>query len=150
MSQLLDASARGVYAISATPFTDAGDIDWPSVDSLVEFYLQCGVLGLTVLGMMGEAQKLGDQEAAELTRAEQGWSGRGPTVVVTDLGVYHFDDEGKMRLDSLHPGVELARVQEATGWQLRFSDPLPETPAPSAHELHLMREVLDPAGHYRS
>ena len=40
MSQLLDASAKGVYTISATPFTDAGDIDWPSVDSLVEFYLQ--------------------------------------------------------------------------------------------------------------
>src|SRR5262245_62279783 len=68
MSQLLDASAKGVYTISATPFTDAGDIDWPSVDSLVEFYLQCGVQGLTVLGMMGEAQKLSDEESAELTR----------------------------------------------------------------------------------
>ena len=61
MSHLLDASAKGVYAISATPFTDAGDIDWPSVDSLVEFYLQCGVQGLTILGMMGEAQKLSDR-----------------------------------------------------------------------------------------
>src|SRR3989442_1016122 len=68
MSQLLDTSAKGVYTISATPFTDAGDIDWPSVDSLVEFYLQCGVQGLTVLGMMGEAQKLSDQESAEFTR----------------------------------------------------------------------------------
>src|SRR5499433_1844522 len=62
MSELLDASAKGVYTISSTPFTDAGDIDWPSVDSLVEFYLQCGVQGLTVLGMMGEAQKLSDKE----------------------------------------------------------------------------------------
>ena len=40
MSHLLDSSAKGVYTISATPFTDSGDIDWPSVDSLVEFYLQ--------------------------------------------------------------------------------------------------------------
>src|SRR5262249_15938539 len=66
MNQLLDASAKGVYTIAATPFTDRGDIDWPSVDSLVEFYLQCGVHGLTILGMMGEAQKLSDQESAEL------------------------------------------------------------------------------------
>ena len=43
MNVPLDASAKGVFAISATPFADAGDIDWPSVDSLVEFYLQCGV-----------------------------------------------------------------------------------------------------------
>src|SRR5437016_161224 len=68
MSHLLDASAKGVYTIAATPFADSGAIDWPSVDSLVEFYLQCGVQGLTLLGMMGEAQKLGDEESAELTR----------------------------------------------------------------------------------
>src|SRR5262245_7941195 len=71
MSPLLDASAKGVYTISATPFTDAGDIDWPSVDTLVEFYLQCGVQGLTVLGMMGEAQKLSDEESAEFTRQDR-------------------------------------------------------------------------------
>ena len=58
MSQLLDASAKGMYVISATPFTDAGEIDWPSVDRLVEFYVGCGVSGVTMLGMMGEAQKL--------------------------------------------------------------------------------------------
>ncbi len=68
MCQLLDTSAKGVYTISATPFTDAGDIDWPSADSLVEFYLQCGVQGLTILGMMGEAQKLSDEESTEFTR----------------------------------------------------------------------------------
>jgi len=68
MRQLLDASAKGVYTISATPFTELGDIDWASVDSLVEFYLQCGVQGLTILGMMGEAQKLSDEESAEFTR----------------------------------------------------------------------------------
>ena len=67
MSQLLDTSAKGVYAISATPFTDAGDIDWTSVDSLIEFYMQCGVQGLTMLGMMGEAQKLSGDESAEFT-----------------------------------------------------------------------------------
>jgi 4-hydroxy-tetrahydrodipicolinate synthase len=68
MSHLLDATAKGVYAISATPFTNAGQIDWASVDSLIEFYLQCGVSGLTILGMMGEAQKLNEEESVEFTR----------------------------------------------------------------------------------
>ena len=36
---------------------------------------------------------LGGAEHAERIRREQGWMGRGPTVVVTDLGIYHFDDE---------------------------------------------------------
>ena len=49
---------RGVYIISVTPFTDAGEIDWGSVDTLVEFYLGKGVSGVTILGMMGEAHKL--------------------------------------------------------------------------------------------
>jgi 4-hydroxy-tetrahydrodipicolinate synthase len=68
MRQLLDASAKGMYAIAATPFTETGDIDWASIDSLVEFYLQCRIDGLTVLGVMGEAQKLSETESAEVTR----------------------------------------------------------------------------------
>jgi len=92
---------------------------------------------------------LGGSEAAQRIRIEQGWLGRGPSVVVTDLGVYHFDEEGQMRLDSLHPGIELAHVREATGWDLRIADPLVGTSAPSLDELRSMREVLDPEGHYR-
>jgi len=67
MSQRLTGDARGVSIISATPFTDSGDIDWPSVDSLIEFYLERGVHGITILGMMGEAQKLSDAEAEAFT-----------------------------------------------------------------------------------
>ena len=48
---------------------------------------------------------LGGAEQAERIRREGGWLGRGPTVVVTDLGIYHFDETGEMRLDSLHPGA---------------------------------------------
>jgi len=42
-SRLLDETAKGVYIISATPFTDTGDIDFDSTDSLVDFYLESGV-----------------------------------------------------------------------------------------------------------
>jgi 4-hydroxy-tetrahydrodipicolinate synthase len=101
MTQLLDASAKGVYTISATPFTDAGDIDWPSVDSLIEFYLQCGVHGLTVLGMMGEAQKLSDQEAAEFTRHFlRRVNCRVPVIVgVSNPGTSNLVKLGKIAMD---------------------------------------------------
>ncbi len=54
--------------ISATPFTDSGEIDYGSVDSLIDFYLGNGVHGITILGMMGEAQKLSFEETGKFTR----------------------------------------------------------------------------------
>lgn len=82
MAGLLDASAKGVYPIAPTPFTDRGDIDWPSVDQMIEFYLRAKVQGLTILGLMGEAQKLSDSESAELVRyALRAVAGRLPVVV---------------------------------------------------------------------
>ena len=82
-------------------------------------------------------------------RAAQGWQGRGPSVVVTDLGSYDFDPEtGEMRLVAVHPGVSLDDVRAATGWDLRIADDLQTTPAPSDEELRLIREELDPQGAY--
>ena len=91
---------------------------------------------------------LGGSAGAAAVRDEQGWSGRGPSVVVTDLAVYHFDEDGQMRLDTLHPGATLDDVRAAMGWKVRVSPELAETPPPSDRELRLIREVLDPAGNY--
>jgi glutaconate CoA-transferase, subunit B len=78
-----------------------------------------------------------------------GWLGVGPTVVVTDLGVYRFDDDtGEMFLASLHPEVELEDVRAASGWEVRVPDDAPLTEPPSAEELRLIREDLDPEGVY--
>ena len=85
---------------------------------------------------------------AERTRREQGWLGRGPSVVVTDLGIYHFDESGEMRLDSLHPGVTLEKVRAAMGWEPRMATDLATTPAPTEEELRLIRVELDPEGAY--
>ena len=74
------------------------------------------------------------------------WAGGGPAVVVTGLGVYHFDDGGEMYLSSLHPGVDLDEASASTGWDLKVSDELGVTPAPTEHELRVMREQLDPEG----
>ncbi len=63
MTERLNESATGVYIISAPPFIDDGSIDFDSADSLVEFYIEKGVSGMTILGMMGEANKMSGDEA---------------------------------------------------------------------------------------
>jgi 4-hydroxy-tetrahydrodipicolinate synthase len=77
----LDATARGVYAIAVTPFDREGDIDRPSVDRMMDFYIGCGVTGLTILGVMGEAPKLEGQEALALTRQVVARAGALPIIV---------------------------------------------------------------------
>lgn len=59
----LDTSAKGVYLITVTPFTDSGALDLASTDRMVDFCLEKGVTGLTVLGIMGEAPKLTMEES---------------------------------------------------------------------------------------
>jgi len=66
--QKLDESARDVFIIAVTPFTDNGEIDYASVDRMVEFYLERGVVGMTILGMMGEAPKLTAGESVAVAR----------------------------------------------------------------------------------
>ncbi len=93
---------------------------------------------------------LGGAETAARIRREQGWMGSGPSVVVSDLGIYHFDGEGQMRLDSLHPGATLEQVRDSMGWEVRVATDLAATPAPTTEELRLIREELDPAGDHRA
>ncbi|HLX34809.1 MAG TPA: CoA-transferase [Candidatus Limnocylindrales bacterium] len=93
---------------------------------------------------------LGGAEQSERIRREQGWLGRGPSVVVTDLALWRFDDTGEMRVESLHPGVTLDQVRETVGWEPKDAPPLSTTPPPTAEELRLIREELDPGGAYTS
>jgi 4-hydroxy-tetrahydrodipicolinate synthase len=55
--------SKGVYVIAVTPFKDNGDLDLASTDKMVDFYLECGATGLTILGIMGEATKLTAEES---------------------------------------------------------------------------------------
>ncbi|MEU0218733.1 CoA-transferase [Streptomyces sp. NPDC006265] len=67
--------------------------------------------------------------------------------VVSDLGVFDFaTPDHSMRLASLHPGVTVDQVKEATGFELTVPDEVPATREPSDEELRLIREVVDPAG----
>lgn len=66
--------------------------------------------------------------------------------VVSDLGVFDFaTPDHAMRLASLHPGVSLEQVREATAFDLVVPDDVPPTRDPTAAELRLIREVIDPA-----
>ena len=79
---LLDEKASGVFVIAATPFGEDGALDLASTDRMVDFYLERGATGLTLLGVMGEAPKLAAEEArAFLRRALARVAGRVPIIV---------------------------------------------------------------------
>jgi 4-hydroxy-tetrahydrodipicolinate synthase len=69
----------GVHTIMPTPFTDAGALDLKSLERLTEFLIGRGVDGLVVLGVMGEAPKLTQEERDEvLATTVSAASGRVP------------------------------------------------------------------------
>lgn len=60
---LLTSAASGVFPIAPTPFAEDGTLDWMSTDRLIDHYGSCGATGVTILGIMGEAPKLEQEEA---------------------------------------------------------------------------------------
>ena len=81
-TQRFDEQAKGVYLITVTPFHPDGSLDLESVDRMTDFYLESGVNGLTVLGIMGEAPKLtADESAQYVKRVLARVQGRVPVVV---------------------------------------------------------------------
>ncbi|WP_299655293.1 hypothetical protein [uncultured Jannaschia sp.] len=69
----------------------------------------------------------------------------GPRFVMTPLCIFDFDEEeGAMRVRSIHAGVTADEVRAATGFDLGPLDDVLETPAPSPERLRLIREIVDP------
>ena len=78
------------------------------------------------------------------SRREAGLIAGGMYRVVTDLGLFGFDERSKrMQLQALHPGVTVGQVQESTGFELVVAPDLPVTDPPTAGELAALRH-LDP------
>ncbi len=72
----------------------------------------------------------------------EGHRGAGPAVVITDLGVLRPDPtDHELELVAVHPGVDVEKVKENTGWPLRVSDDLARTEAPTVDELRVLREL---------
>ena len=75
-------------------------------------------------------------------REELGYTGAGPTVVITDLGVLRPDPETReLTLTALHPGVSVEAAKDATGWELKVADETTNTDPPTARELEVLREL---------
>ena len=85
-------------------------------------------------------------------RKKMGMPGKGPVLVITDLGVYGFTTKThEMVLREIHPGVNLEKIRENTSWKVRVSPKLRTTVPPTPEELRILREDLDPRGiHLRS
>ncbi|GAB3873641.1 CoA-transferase subunit beta [Dactylosporangium cerinum] len=76
------------------------------------------------------------------SRAALGLPGRGPVLVITDLGILAPDPATcALRLTHLHPGVTVERARAATGWDLAVAPDLAHTPPPSAVELAALRTL---------
>jgi len=70
----------------------------------------------------------------------------GPYRVITQLGIYGFDDETRaMQLISVHPGVTVEEVQANSGFPLALPAQVPVSPTPTAAERRILREI-DPEG----
>ncbi|HJX41126.1 MAG TPA: CoA-transferase [Anaerolineales bacterium] len=84
------------------------------------------------------------------SRAALHLPGGGPRLVVTDLAIFGFDPESKeMVLRSVHPGVEVEQLRSKIAWPLAAAANLEHTEPPSAEELRIVRDELDPGGLYR-
>lgn len=71
--------------------------------------------------------------------------GTGPYKIITDLAVLVFDDATKeMMVESVHPGVEVDKVREETGFELIVPEFVKKTPPPTESELKILRGEVDP------
>jgi glutaconate CoA-transferase subunit B len=102
-----------------------------------------GELGWAAAGRGGDGAPAADGAPVGVTREDLGFRGRGPSAVITDLGVLEPDPGTKeLTLVQLHPGATVEQAQEATGWDLKVAADVATTDPPTAEELHGLRELV--------
>lgn len=82
-------------------------------------------------------------------RAALGYPGQGPQWLITELGIFDYDDTGTARLQHVWPDVTEAEVRSATGFDFAVSPDLSVVAPPTAAELAAVRSI-DPLGVRRS
>lgn len=120
----------GVYAILATPFADDGAIDFAGIDRLIDFELAAGVHGLTILGILGEAHKLSEDERKRVVEAiVRRVGGRIPVVVgtsapATDLAIRYSRQAQDLGADGLMvaPPTNLRNLDAVREYYRRVHD----------------------------
>jgi len=73
--------------------------------------------------------------------------GAGPQCVITNLAYLDFDEKVKrMRVASIHPGIDVETIKNSTGFDLIIPDNLKETKPPTVKEIKILRKKVDPLG----
>jgi len=71
----------------------------------------------------------------------------GPYRVITQVGIYGFDEETKrLKLISLHPGMNIGDVKENSNFDIIIPGKIEASPEPTEQHLRILREEIDPAG----
>jgi glutaconate CoA-transferase, subunit B len=113
-----------------------------------EIAISCGEIFITMThSRRGFVEKLdfvtslGHGEGGD-HRARLGIATKGPTRLITDLCIFEPDPETKeMTITSIHPGVTRDAISGNTGWKVKYAGTVASTPAPSANELGVLREL---------
>jgi len=106
-----------------------------------EIFITMALSPRTFVGKLPFVTSLGHGTGAG-SREALGVRTKGPTRVITDLCVMEPDPETReLTVTTLHPGVTREAVEAGCGWPLRFAKDVTETPAPSAEELEVLREL---------
>jgi glutaconate CoA-transferase subunit B len=80
--------------------------------------------------------------SGDTTRRQLGFTGAGPTIVITDLGILRPDPTtAELTLTQLHPNVTIEQARAATGWKLAVADTVTETVPPTEEELTVLRRL---------
>ena len=136
--------------LNSTVIGDYGtpQVRLPGAGGAPEIASNCGEIFITMaMGTRAFVDKLPfitsfGHGAGKGDRERLGLTTRGPTRVITDLCVMEPDpDSAELTVVSLHPGVAREQVEAACGWPLRFVAALAETPAPTAEELAVLRDL---------
>ncbi len=133
--------------------TVVGDYDYPTVrlpgaGGAPEIAASCGEVIITLrhstrafVEQVDFVTSVGHGDGGS-HRHSLGLRGRGPTVVITDLGLLRPDPSTKeLELVSVHPGVTVEEVRAATGWDLKVAAVVDTTPPPSEQELSVLRSL---------
>ncbi|MEI8056926.1 MAG: CoA-transferase [Actinomycetes bacterium] len=96
--------------------------------------------GRTVVAECDFITDLGHRTPAG-TRAELGYTGGGPQWLVSELGVFDYDADGRMRLRETWPDVSIEQVRAATGFEFAIAGDVHSVAAPTEAEVALVRAI---------
>ncbi len=120
---------------------DAGSFSQRLIIIIVDQSRRTFVNKVDFLTTAGYLDGPGSRERAGLAK------GTGPYRVITQMGIYGFDEETKrLKLISLHPGVSIGEVKEHSNFDIIVTDEVKTSPEPTKQHLRILREEIDPAG----